>query len=144
MTESIYKKTILFLGFSGLLFSGYLSAVKLFTSACALNEPCPYFLGYPACWYGFLMFLALFVSAVVGFSKNSRLKTMAQIHMLVSGLGILFAGRFTIPEIGRILSGHATYSLGLPTCAYGLIFYVIIFILSIRYCFFNPNIKNGK
>ena len=54
--------------------------------------------------------------------------------LTVSALGILFAGYFTVPEIGKLLAGSQNgYSLGLPTCAYGFIFYILIFCLSIWY-----------
>lgn len=135
MKQSIYTKTMFFLGLAGLLFSGYLSALKFFTSACAFNEPCPYFLGYPACYFGFGMFLVIFTSATLSLLKIISEKTMVKITTLMSALGILFAGYFTIPEIQKLLSGTNTgYSLGLPTCSYGLIFYIIIFIFSI-YCY---------
>jgi hypothetical protein len=52
---------LLALASAGLLFSGYLSAVNLFSGTCAFNETCPYFLGYPACWYGFAMYLIIFL-----------------------------------------------------------------------------------
>jgi len=139
MSDLYYKRILLALSMSGLLFSGYLSAVKLFTSTCALNEPCPYFLGYPSCWYGFAMFLTLFILSLVAFSKTILLKSVVQIQTLVSGLGILFAGYFTVPEIERLLSGGSFYTLGLPTCAYGLIFYTIIFSLSVWYLIKNKS-----
>lgn len=123
-----------FLGLAGLLFSGYLSAVKLFTSACAFNEPCQYFLGYPACWFGFGMFLVIFSFALFGLFKNSSEKIVSIIITTVSALGILFAGHFVIPEIGNLFAGiHKAYTLVLPTCAYGLIFYIIIFVFSVWY-----------
>ena len=58
------------LGLAGILFSGYLSAIKFFSATCAFNEPCPYFLGYPACYFGFGMFLIIFASAWLGQLKN--------------------------------------------------------------------------
>jgi hypothetical protein len=59
---------------------------------------------------------------------------MSKIVTTISSLGIIFAGYFTIPEIWKLLSGeHTGYTLGLPTCAYGLVFYIIIFIFSIRH-----------
>lgn len=123
-----------FLGLAGVLFSGYLSGVKFFTSTCAFSEPCPYFLGFPACWYGLGMFLIIFISAVFGLLKVILEKAVAKIITAISGLGILFAGYFTIPEIGKMLADTpSAYSLGLPTCAYGLIFYIIIFFLSVSY-----------
>ena len=128
----MYIKSMLFVGILGVLFSGYLSAVKFFTSTCAFNEPCPYFLGYPACWYGFGLFLIIFITAVLGIWEKISKQKMAEVLSIVSGLGIIFAGYFTIPEIKIMLSGAETsYSLGLPTCAYGLIFYILIFIFSV-------------
>ncbi len=135
----MYNKIIFFLGLAGLLFSGYLSSIKLFTSTCAFNEPCPYFLGYPACYFGFGMFLIIFISALLGLMKKTPNRTMSKTIVWISFLGILFAGYFTIPEIGILLSGvDAGYSLGLPTCAYGLIFYIIIFIITAQYLKTNP------
>lgn len=132
MKTSTYVKTMFFLGLAGLLFSGYLSAIKLFTSTCAFSEPCPYFLGYPACWYGFALFLIIFISSAQTLFKTISENTLRKILLIVSGLGIVFAGSFTFPEIGKLISGAGSnYSLGLPTCAYGLIFYIIIFCLSV-------------
>lgn len=134
MAPLTYRKTVFFLGLGGLLFSGYLSAVKLFTSTCALNEPCPYFLGLPACWYGFGMFLMIFSAALLSFFKVISIRSTALSNTAVSFLGILFAVSFTIPEIGNLISENGTrYALGLPTCAYGLIFYILIFVLSLLY-----------
>ena len=141
MRTSIYSKTMFSLGLAGLLFSGYLSAVKLLTSTCAFNEPCPYFLGYPACWYGFTMFLIIFSSATLILLNKISIKTSSKIIAFISFLGILFAGSFTIPELTKLIIGtKSIYSLGLPTCTYGLVFYIIIFIISIRYLKTSKNI----
>jgi hypothetical protein len=132
MTSSFYKKLLFIIGLAGVLFSGYLSGVKYFTSVCAFNEPCPYFLGYPACWYGLGMFLTIFVISVLGIFKIVSNKSEILIAKLISSIGIIFAGYFTIPEIGKLFSGeHLDYTLILPTCAYGLIFYILIFALSV-------------
>lgn len=133
MNTNTYKITLSILTLAGFLFSGYLSAVKFFTAVCFLGESCPYFLGYPACWYGFGLFTILFVSNLVGVIKTLYLRTVAKIHVYVSGLGILFASYFTIPEIVHIAQGTKSYTLGLPTCAYGLIFFVAIFVIAIRF-----------
>lgn len=130
----MYNKIMFYLGLAGVLFSGYLSATKLFTSTCAFNEPCPIFLGQPSCYFGFGMFLIIFISAILGLMKTINEGTMTKIITWISALGILFAGYFTVPEITRLFSSVDTgYSLGLPTCAYGLVFYVIIFILALRH-----------
>lgn len=127
------KKNIvlLILSIAGVLFSGYLSGTKLFTGTCAFNESCPYFLGYPACYFGFVMFLTLLIFSsllVAGKIENKKgLKGMGW----VSFLGVLFAGYFTLEELPILLSqGLNAYMLGLPTCAMGLLFFIIICILS--------------
>lgn len=140
MPVARYVKLLLGLSLAGVLFSGYLSAVKLLTSTCALSEPCPNFLGYPACWFGFGLFATLFIASCVGFVGQELLKNVVQVHVAVSGLGILFAGYFTAPEVSRLLAGGPRYALGLPTCAYGLLFFVAIFIISI--IFLKSNSQN--
>lgn len=110
---------------AGVLFSGYLSGQKFFTRVCAFNEPCPYFLGHPACYYGFGIFVLLFLLAAF---------KPAKVYLaLLSFVGIIFAGGLVAGEIINRLQSTApvSYSLGLPTCAYGLVFYLIIFILSV-------------
>lgn len=133
MTHARYQKLMLVLGLAGTLFSGYLSAVKLFTSTCALNEPCPYFLGYPACWYGFFIFAAIFASAIVGSWKSAWIPLVIRMQVVLSGLGVLFAGYLTLPELTHLLVGTSSYALGLPTCAYGLVFYAAAFSLSVSH-----------
>ncbi|KKU78477.1 MAG: hypothetical protein UY04_C0036G0004 [Parcubacteria group bacterium GW2011_GWA2_47_7] len=118
---------------AGLLFSGYLSATKLFSGTCAFNEGCPFFLGYPACYYGFVMYFAM--SAFLLLEQFGALGTKVALRsvFIVSALGILFAGYFTISELPTLVSsGIGAYLLGLPTCAWGLIVYIIIFIVSIK------------
>ena|SRR3989337_185665 len=123
---------ILLFSFAGVLFAGYLSSVKLFTKTCALNETCPYFLGYPACYFGFVMYLVLFLLSLGLVSKKLSEKTALLGILGVSFLGILFAGNYTIAELPLLLEkGFGAYVLVLPTCALGLIFYILIFSLSL-------------
>ncbi len=129
MEYSKYNKIIFFISLGGLLFSGYLSAVKLLTSTCAFNETCPYFLGYPTCFYGFLMFLLIFVASLLGMLKNARKEKAILVHVIVSIIGIMFAGYFVAHEINLTIGDSI---LGLPTCVYGFIFYVAIFVFSIK------------
>lgn len=129
-TQSFYKSMV-GLTFAGVLFSGYLSAVKLFSGTCAFNEGCPYFLGYPACLYGFIMFLIMFITSIVGLRKSAPADSLVKVLRYVSLLGIVFAGRFVVLEmIQWVEYGNPHYNLLLPTCAYGLVFYSIIFALS--------------
>ncbi len=112
---------------AGLLFSGYLSAIKLFTKTCAFNESCPYFLGYPACWYGFVMYFVMFIVTSL-YLKKENIGSAVKTNLAVSALGVIFSGSFAVDEI---MGGTATGSLGLSTCVYGLIFYILIFVFSL-------------
>ncbi|MDE2399939.1 MAG: hypothetical protein KGL67_02955 [Patescibacteria group bacterium] len=131
MAKNKISITVFILSIAGLLFSGYLSGVKFFTSTCAFNEGCPFFLGYPACYFGFGMFLLITIfSSLLVFSKIEKRKALLGLSM-VSFLGMLFAGYFTFKEIPILFQqGLGAYIFGLPTCALGLIFYVLIFVLS--------------
>ena len=123
------------LSLAGTLFAGYLSAVKLVTKTCAFGEQCPYFLGYPSCWYGFGMFLALLVISLLGrYGKLGERQAMKGI-LGVAILGSVFAGSFVVDEAsGWLAAGNVTfYGFGLPTCVYGLAFYLALLILSARF-----------
>jgi uncharacterized membrane protein len=115
--------------FGGVLFSGYLSATKLLTNTCAFNESCPYVFGYPACYYGFTIFFLMLIFSVVNYANTISNRTYTNVIKLLSFVGILFSGNLVIREI---INGSVTGSLGLSTCAYGLGFYVIIFIVSLK------------
>jgi len=126
------KKVILTLGIAGMLFSGYLSAVKFFSKTCAFGESCPYFFGYPACYYGFTLFAIITITATLWNFKLIKERVAENILLITSLLGILFAGYFTARELPTLFGrGFGVYSLGLPMCALGLIFYVAIFILTL-------------
>jgi len=119
---------LVFLALAGLLFSGYLSAVNLLSDTCAFNEPCPIFLGYPACFYGFAMYLVMFFVTGLGVLGRVGYRKAFLTDVAVSIFGIVFAGSFVVQEL---LQARITGTLGLSTCAYGLIFYVSIFIVSL-------------
>jgi hypothetical protein len=126
------QNILLGLTVAGLLFSGYLGGVKLFGGACAFNESCPYFLGYPTCYYGFAMFLIMFV--LVMLARVGKMDAMRSLYGVlgVSIAGIFFAGYYSVGEISKLMGGSITeYFLGLPTCAYGLIAYIAICAVSI-------------
>lgn len=118
---------------AGLIFSGYMSGIKFFTSQCAFGETCPLFFGFPACYFGFLMFLILSVSAgLIVFTQIPRKILLLDIAATAC-LGILFAGYFTLKELPLLFEqGLSAYMFGLPTCALGLIFYVAIFAIASR------------
>jgi len=141
MNQNIGRfRLLLALSVAGLLFSGYLSSIRFFSDTCAFNEPCPYFLGSPACYFGFVMFLIMTSAMIAHFAGTACLRAthrqtserVLRAMLTVSGAGILFAGYFTLRELPRLFSeGISSYMLGLPTCAYGLIVYLAIFAIAL-------------
>lgn len=132
MTRATIDHVTLILISFGVLFSGYLSAVKFFSDNCAFGESCPYFMGYPACYYGFVMFVAMLIAAVhrnmgaVNYNSSTRLIGALAL------LGLLFSGYFVVDELPRLAEeGFRAYVLGLPTCALGFIAYLFIGLFSI-------------
>lgn len=133
-TPKVFLKWSTLLSLAGVLFSGYLSAVRLFSGSCAFNEPCPYFLGYPACFFGFAMFATMFITSLVASIKKIYTLQPIKIILVTSILGTLFAGYFVAQELLNALSAgtFTFYKLGLPTCVYGLVFFIIIFFISLK------------
>ena len=130
--KTLYLRSVLWLTFAGSLFSGYLSAKKLFTNVCAFNESCPYFLGYPACWFGFGLFFILFILSILGITGIVSEKRSRNLITLFSFLGVLFAGRFVIQELQQFIqTSSVNYALLFPTCAYGLLFFILVFAISL-------------
>jgi uncharacterized membrane protein len=123
-------KIIFIFSLIGTLFSGYLTFSKLFTGSCPLTEGCPYFLGYPACYYGFILFTLLLILSILLFKKEN-INLMKKIYY-ISLIGILFSLYSSIKELlyPNCLNGICNYSFLIPTCIYGLIMYVLIFINS--------------
>ncbi|HVP00097.1 MAG TPA: hypothetical protein VMT15_18630 [Bryobacteraceae bacterium] len=133
MRAKNYNILNLLLTLAGVLFSGYMSSVKFFTTNCAFDEPCPLFLGYPACYYGFGLFLTMFLAAIFTFAGKLSAGAGRNVLRIVSLAGILFAGYFVVQEIIRYRAGGtAGGALVLPTCAYGLIFFTLIFAVSFK------------
>ncbi len=125
--------SIFMLGVAGFLFSGYLSSVKFFTETCAFNESCPYFFSIPACYVGFVLFTTIAVMGGMHVFHCVSGKRANDIILAVSGLGIVFAGYYTVIELPALFSeGLTAYMLGLPTCALGLIFFVLVGGLALR------------
>lgn len=133
MQTKKYFKWALLLSLGGVLFAGYLSGLKLISGTCAFNEPCPYFLGYPACYFGFGFFLTMAIASLFGYFRKPTL-SLIKIIFFVSLIGIIFAGYFVSQEVISVIASKrfVLYGLGLPTCVYGLIFYIIIFVLTAR------------
>lgn len=134
MKKENYNKIFVLFSLGGVLFSGFLSFWRLFTGSCPLVGECPYFLGYPACYFGFLMFLTLFVASLMLMFKKYETKRLLQILFYVSLLGLLFSGYFSIKELlFSSCVGDCNYALLLPTCVYGFVFYLAILITVLKY-----------
>ena len=132
MTPRRFFNRSIALSLGGTLFAGYLSGVKLLTRGCAFDEPCPYFLGFPACYYGLAMFAALLVLSLLGRAGKLEERKATKGILAVAALGAVFAGRYVVEEAaGWIDAGRVElYGFGLPTCAYGLAFYVALLALA--------------
>ncbi|HET9386425.1 MAG TPA: hypothetical protein VFO67_14905 [Gemmatimonadales bacterium] len=65
---------ILLFGLAGLTFSGVLTYREVFASSATCPSPgAPgTILGYPACVYGFFMYLAIVITALAGLRAGSR------------------------------------------------------------------------
>jgi hypothetical protein len=132
MQMSKYPAVATLLTLAGTLFSGYLVGIKFFSATCAFGEECPFFLGYPACYFGFALFFGMFVSSAYALATKASTKWPVIVNMVIASLGVLFAGSFTVGEIASWFTAgfHAFGLLGLSTCAYGLVFFVIILVVS--------------
>ena len=126
------KRIVFVLGVIGMLFAGYISMVTFLSNACAFDKPCPYFLGYPACYFGFIMFTGIVFAFILDNWKVIRQNTAEIIVLIVSLSGILFSGYLTLQELPVLFAkGLSSYFFGLPTCAIGLVFYIGIFIATL-------------
>lgn len=108
----------------GVLFAGYLSLSKIFAGVCPLNEGCPLFLGYPACYTGLTIFASLLILSLL--NKIKAIK-------IVSFIGILFSLYSTYIDLAfpSCPGGVCHYSLLLPTCVYGLLMYTALYVISL-------------
>ena len=56
----------------------------------------------------------------------------------LSGIGVLFAGYFVYNELPVIMSAIKALSIkDMPSCVYGFIFYVLIFVVGMREMYTN-------
>jgi len=124
--------SIFWLALAGVLFAGYLTYTKLFSGTCALTEDCSYFIGLPTCLFGFLLFTSIFIISIIAiYSKKHFRRTIG----IISFCGILFSGYFSMYEIFfaplNMFNG-ASYSLGLPSCTYGFLMFIIMFAVAMK------------
>jgi len=78
------------------------------------------------------MFAIIFVYVLFDLWKIIEKRTTEIFILVISSLGILFIGYFTVKEVSILLEkGFNAYFFGLPTCAFGLIFFIAIFIVNL-------------
>jgi uncharacterized membrane protein len=70
MKKETALKAILVISIAGILFSGYLSYMEIFAGKCALGGTCSSVASIPACVYGFVMYLVVFVISLLGLKKK--------------------------------------------------------------------------
>jgi len=75
MKKELALKIIFWISIAGMLFSGYLSYTELFAGFCGAAQlgmgTCTNVFHVPACVYGFVMYLVVFVVSCLGLkSKN--------------------------------------------------------------------------
>jgi len=131
-TYKNFKYFFLIITSMGVLFSGYMSSVKLFSKTCAFGETCPLFLGMPACYIGFILFLSLFLVSLLFILNKRSPQIISKKLLFISFLGVIYSLNFAVPELPKLFQdGPSAYFFGLPTCVMGSLFFVIIFIASI-------------
>lgn len=124
--------SIFWLALAGVLFAGYLSYEKFFSGTCALSEGCSYFMGLPTCVFGFVLYLSIFILSIIALTRKVHFRRTIGI---VSFVGILFSGYFSVWEIFfaplNMFNG-ASYTLGLPSCFYGFLMFIIVFFIAMK------------
>ena len=74
MKKYLALKIILIISIAGVLFSGYLSYTELFAGFCGASRlgmgGCTNVFQIPACVYGFVMYLAVFVISLIGIKSK--------------------------------------------------------------------------
>lgn len=135
------KKTLswimLVLAFCGSCFAGYLYFSKLILGTCPLTEPCPLaFFGQPACLYGFIMFFTMLILTII--YKATKKEGLIKGVKVVSFLGIIYGVYFSVVDLFFTQcplgpDGKCFYSMGLPSCVYGLVMFAAVHVLSLMF-----------
>jgi len=106
----------------GMGFSGYLTAGVLLV-ACPLNGGCTEVLGYPACMYGFTIYIVLLIIFLLTWRERIVFGTGRKLILVVTVIGMLFSGSLIVQEYLNMNP--------LTICAAGFSMYLLIFLLSL-------------
>jgi uncharacterized membrane protein len=142
--KNILLKFILGFSIIGVLFAGFLTVTKLLLGVCPLKEPCPILLGYPVCIYGLIFFTTILISTILLMLRKHEKKAL-KILTFVSVFAVAFSLYYSYTDLFVTCAGRTCeYSLGLPSCVYGLLMYTIIMILAIKYKRAQNKLSNSK
>lgn len=72
MTPKVALTLVLLISLGGMAFSGYLSYGELFQGSCPVSGGCSNVLGMPACVYGFVMYLLIFIVSLLGLREKKN------------------------------------------------------------------------
>lgn len=121
-------KWILYLSIAGVLFAGYLTVSKMLAGVCAFGESCPFLWNHPVCIYGLILFFTVMISTIALLLHPAD-KLAKNLLFYTSILGVLFSGYYAFQEIFNPICGNVcVYKLGLPTCVYGFVVFVAVFV----------------
>jgi len=125
-------KIILYLSIAGVLFAGYLTISKMITGVCSFGESCPFLWNHPVCIYGLIIFFTIMLSTIALLMYPAdKLAKYTQLYMSI--LGVLFSGYYSYQEVFNPICGkYCHYQLGLPTCIYGFVVFVAVFVFVIK------------
>lgn len=124
------KRLLFLLIFSafGMGYSGFLSYSRLSMGVCLSDSVCPILLGYPVCLYGALGFGILLGCGLYAFFKPGFKKIFDFLYWFSLGC-VLFALYYLVQEVFILTPADAALSLGYPSCLYGFIMFLGVFLL---------------
>jgi hypothetical protein len=101
----------------------------MLSGVCAFEETCPFFLGYPACYTGFALFLSVLMSSGTALLVGATGRWPLVANCALSAAGCALAAKMTVAEVANPLAWHSP--MGMPTCAYGFVFFAAVLLLTI-------------
>jgi hypothetical protein len=114
----------------GIGYSGYLS---YYAFSSGISECELIYFGMPSCFYGLVLYAAIFVPSLAIFLQDKRVKRAA-LMLGVSLLGVGFSGTLTtyVLTLHGCLASSITL-MGLPPCVFGLVMFTLTLILDLSF-----------
>lgn len=110
---------------AGMLYSGYLTYVTYASSTVGCEI---FYFGLPSCFYGMLMYAAIFIAGLAGrgLAKDKRRLAISAI----AGFGTAFA-IYVTSYVMINTSCKPLDIFGMPPCVPGLIMYAVLFVIAV-------------